>query len=124
MELFALLVWALIGGLVGVLIGRMRGREQAGATWGAIFGPIGWLIVLSGPDERPRCLKCKTVLIEGAQVCPACRNEIRGQKLEKNTLKCPRCGEVGWVQDMTPETLVVCAGCGLKFEAMANQKFD
>lgn len=47
-----LLVGIVIAGLIGAAIGQARGRTNAGFWWGFFLGPIGWLIVLLGPNPK------------------------------------------------------------------------
>lgn len=42
----------LITGLIGAAIGQSRGRAGAGFLWGILLGPIGWLIVILGPNPK------------------------------------------------------------------------
>jgi hypothetical protein len=50
------LIWAVFS-VVGALIGSPKKRVGAGAFWGFLLGPIGWLIVLLGPDySKPKDL--------------------------------------------------------------------
>jgi len=52
MELLNVFVAALILGLIGAAIGQSRGRVDAGFLWGFFLGPLGWLIVLLGPNPK------------------------------------------------------------------------
>ena len=47
-----ILVWGVFAvfAVVGALIGNSKNRVGAGAFWGFLLGPIGWIIVLLGPD--------------------------------------------------------------------------
>lgn len=49
---FYLLYWGIIGGLVGLAIGQTRGRPLPGFFLGLLIGPIGWLLVLVGPNPK------------------------------------------------------------------------
>jgi hypothetical protein len=49
---FYLLYWGVIGGLVGLAIGQTRGRPLPGFFLGLLIGPIGWLLVLVGPNPK------------------------------------------------------------------------
>lgn len=44
-----ILVWGVFA-VVGALIGNSKNRVGAGAFWGFLLGPIGWIIVLLGPN--------------------------------------------------------------------------
>lgn len=64
---------AIVMGIVGALIGNAaRGRSSAGFWWSFFLGPIGWIIVLLGADERPKCPECRGVIVEGAARCKNC----------------------------------------------------
>ena len=63
---------AAIGGLVGAVIGKQRDRVAVGAILGVLAGPIGWLLVYFGPDDRPKCRECKGVIDIAARRCPHC----------------------------------------------------
>jgi hypothetical protein len=41
-----------ISALIGAAIGQTRGRTSAGFWWGLFLGPIGWLLVLLGPNPK------------------------------------------------------------------------
>jgi len=43
------LIWAVFS-VVGALIGATKKRVGAGAFWGFLLGPIGWVIILLGPN--------------------------------------------------------------------------
>jgi len=51
-ELLGLFIVALILGLIGTAIGQTRGRPEAGFLWGFLLGPIGWLIIVLGPNPK------------------------------------------------------------------------
>ena len=51
-NLLGLFIAALILGLIGAAIGQTRGRVEAGFVWGFLLGPLGWLIVLLGPNPK------------------------------------------------------------------------
>jgi hypothetical protein len=63
------LIWILVCGGVGFLIGRSRDQAASGIIWGAILGPIGWIVVLCLPDNRPKCPECKGMIPFGAKRC-------------------------------------------------------
>jgi hypothetical protein len=71
-----LIVAAIIGALVGALIGKYKGRSGEGALLGLILGPIGWLAVALGPDERPKCPHCGGDIVAGFEKCKHCGSEI------------------------------------------------
>lgn len=73
MEFWASLIGGLIFScLVGIWIGNMRGRPGDGALFSLLLGPIGWLIILIGPDYRPKCPECRGVIEEGVRRCKNC----------------------------------------------------
>jgi len=55
MELFIilqLLSGLVISSLIGLAIGQTRGRSDVGFLLGFLLGPIGWLIILVGPNPK------------------------------------------------------------------------
>lgn len=46
------LLVACLFGLIGAAIGGTKGRPAAGFFFGFLIGPIGWIIVAVGPNER------------------------------------------------------------------------
>ena len=46
-----LIIW-IVFGLIGAAIGQSRGRTNAGFWWGLFLGPLGWLIVILGPNPK------------------------------------------------------------------------
>ena len=52
MDYFYLIYWAVIGGLVGLAIGQAKGRPVPGFLLGILIGPLGWLLVLVGPNPK------------------------------------------------------------------------
>lgn len=74
------LVWFVVFGGVGMLIGQRRGRTLAGLVWAMLLGPIGWLIVMFGPDlSKPKaaaCPHCDGVLPVLQRTCNHCRNRV------------------------------------------------
>jgi hypothetical protein len=67
-----LLLWALVGGLLGAAIGSTKNRLHGGFWLGLVLGPIGWLLIIVGPDYRPKCPECKGVIVPGAARCKNC----------------------------------------------------
>lgn len=81
MSWLAILLAAAVAGLIGMVIGNARGRPGAGAFWSVFLGPIGWLIVLLGPDERLKCPECAGVIESGVRRCRHCGADLmREQK--------------------------------------------
>ena len=69
-------LWALIGGAVGSIIGARKQRQEAGFWFGFLLGPIGWILVLAGPDLGPKCPACKGSVIVGATKCKNCGSDL------------------------------------------------
>lgn len=70
--LFFWIGYGLIFGLLGVLIGRVKNRRLAGFVFGLLLGPLGWLIVLVGPNLYPKCPECGGVVVPNARKCKNC----------------------------------------------------
>lgn len=54
-----LLVVLIISVLIGAAIGESRGRMGAGALFAFLLGPIGWLIILLGPNYKKEAAEKK-----------------------------------------------------------------
>ena len=67
----------LSSGLVGAVIGQARNRVGAGFVLGLLLGPIGWICIVAGPDNRQRCPACRSVVDAAASICAACRTPLR-----------------------------------------------
>jgi len=65
--------WATLGGALGA---KYRGDVLAGIVLGLLCGPLGLLVLLVVPDNRPKCPACRSVVDPLATVCPACRREL------------------------------------------------
>jgi hypothetical protein len=65
-----------ISALIGLLIGNTRNRPGAGVAFSLLLGPIGWLIVLLGPDCRRKCQFCAEVIKPEARICPHCQQDL------------------------------------------------
>jgi DNA-directed RNA polymerase subunit RPC12/RpoP len=102
-----LLYWIFFGCLVGYLAGRARGRESDGLLLGALLGPIGWLLILCGPDKRPKCIECGGVVIAGAVKCSHCGSAV--EKLFE--IHCPACGDCGQVREARMGERIECPTC-------------
>lgn len=79
MEFAALIYIVFI--VIGALIGdRFRGRALAGLLWGMFLGPLGWLMVVLGPDHRkPQfvpCPHCGAKVPTGDPECPHCHERV------------------------------------------------
>ncbi len=66
----------LLSAVVGAIIGNAKGRPTAGGFWGLLLGPLGWLLIASVPDERPKCAECLSAVPEGARKCRYCGSAI------------------------------------------------
>jgi hypothetical protein len=58
------LVLTVVCGAVGAMIGRRKNTVVRDAVLGAALGPIGWIISLCLPAQRP------------PPACPACKREV------------------------------------------------
>jgi hypothetical protein len=74
--LVALLFWLPINLLVGGLTGRSKGRVGEGIALALLLGPIGWLILFLGSDQRRKCLFCAEPIQEEARICPHCHKDV------------------------------------------------
>jgi len=88
MEFWVTLIVSLIlSALIGVWIGNLRGRSGDGALYSLILGPIGWLIILIGPDYRPKCPECLGVIEEGARRCKNCGVDMTRQSRDSGEVR-------------------------------------
>lgn len=71
-------VGGFIAGAIGALIGSTRARPASGYLLGLLAGPLGWILILLGPDERPECPQCLGVIPFGAKKCMHCGSDIQG----------------------------------------------
>lgn len=128
METFIFIMAAIgISGVIGYLIGQTRGRAGEGIGLSLVLGPIGWLLVLCGPDLRLKCPWCKGALpdaeasrcmhcgqpIEAVKEQPATVYEDREQLGRAVRVQCPACGAQTETKDLT--TGVRCVECGIGF---------
>jgi len=67
-----IILGAFLSAVIGGFIGSQRNRVGAGIFWSIFLGPIGWLIVLLGPDYRLKCPECKGVIESGVKRCKHC----------------------------------------------------
>jgi hypothetical protein len=66
----------LLGPAIGAQLGKLKGRPFAGGMLGLALGPIGWLIVLIGPNLLPKCKACGGVIVKGVSKCKHCGSSI------------------------------------------------
>jgi len=83
----SLIVGLIFSALIGILIGNLRGRPGDGALYSLILGPIGWLIILVGPDYRPKCPECRGVIEEGARRCKNCGADLMQNQVPRPVVK-------------------------------------
>ena len=76
LHLLAWLVFAIFGMLVGFALGKLRAQPGAGTLLGATLGPIGWLLIFTLADKRPRCSECRGIVIDGATRCRHCGGQL------------------------------------------------
>jgi hypothetical protein len=72
LDTYWLWMWLILGPLIGAAIGRNKGRLGAGLFFGFLLGPIGWLIIAVGPDNRRKCPKCIGSVPDAASKCMHC----------------------------------------------------
>jgi hypothetical protein len=66
------------------VIGERKGRRLAGFLFGALLGPVGWVVVLLGPDLKAqqeatrlrKCPYCAELVQPDAKVCKHCGRDI------------------------------------------------
>jgi hypothetical protein len=71
-----LIFWLPISLVLGAIVGKARGRVGAGMFLSALLGPIGWLVILIGPDYRRKCPFCAETIKPEAIICPHCQREV------------------------------------------------
>jgi hypothetical protein len=84
-----LLGWLVLGGIGGV-IGYKKGRLVAGILWGMVLGPLGWIIVLMGPDFRglAPAISQNEPADQPTGVCKVCGHS----PVAFDARVCPKCG--------------------------------
>ncbi|MBS0570135.1 MAG: hypothetical protein JSS28_05980 [Proteobacteria bacterium] len=68
------IVFTVVCAVVGALIGRYKNAVVRDAVLGAALGPIGWIISLLLPAQRPKpaCPKCRRIVDAGDAHCRHC----------------------------------------------------
>ena len=103
------------GGAVGWWIGSLRDRPGDGLAWGALLGPIGWLVVYLGPDNRRKCQECRGAVPSDATRCMHCGAELRAMM----DIACPACGGRGQIAVADQADPVTCPMCQKVFTPRA-----
>ncbi|MDP3720325.1 MAG: zinc ribbon domain-containing protein [Acidobacteriota bacterium] len=73
------LLWVVVFALVGAAIGQKRGRALAGFFLGGLIGPLGWLVLLLGPDysgQFRKCPYCAESVKTEAVICKHCGKSL------------------------------------------------
>jgi DNA-directed RNA polymerase subunit RPC12/RpoP len=99
--------------LVGFLCGQTRGDIEAGIAYSMVLGPIGWLLTLVTVDKRVKCPECGGVLAPGARRCMHCGERVVPEGVH---VKCPACGELGFVREIDEESSIECPTCKRTFK--------
>lgn len=77
-------IWAVVFTIVctavGALIGKYKNAVMRDAVLGATLGPIGWIISLLLPVQKPKpvCPKCRKRLDAGDAHCRHCGTKLTG----------------------------------------------
>lgn len=127
MAALIVLCLAVIAGAIGLQVGRFRGRAVAGFAWGFLLGPVGWLIVWTGPDLRPTCHECGGVVVPGSRRCRHCGTERESLENSRDTVPIPtrpdaaesseRLFEIeleGAAANLRPVVVLTCLACDKK----------
>lgn len=86
-------------GVVGSLIGLTNGRRKQGFFWGLLLGPLGWFIMLTLVDIRPKCRQCLGAVIKNASRCKNCGAGLDWSQASKAISKSDE-SILGWVEIM------------------------
>lgn len=133
-ELF--LVYLIINSLIGYWLGSKRGRVGDSIALSIFLGPIGWLLILFGPDERTRCPECREVVQPGARRCKHCGVQIErkvdleqipeprrpAKEYELTKLRCPACSGLNAARVWQLSEGLKCSHCGLEFVPNAERE--
>jgi hypothetical protein len=112
-----LLVSCAVSAGIGYWIRTMKGgMETEGAMLGGFLGPIGWIIAAILPAKERAALAKISNQSFGAPVRPGQLHEMnKGVKL-----RCPNCGEEGFVPKVEEGVTTICPTCKEKFEPRSN----
>ena len=88
--LIEIIIWVIIMSLIGAAIGARRGRGEAGFLFGLLLGPLGWVIILIGPDYRRKCPECGGILEGDYPKCKHCGATLK-QSPTETQFSCPNC---------------------------------
>jgi DNA-directed RNA polymerase subunit RPC12/RpoP len=124
MEYF--IFWLIVNVLVGYGLGKTRGQPGVGVAVSVLLGPIGWIAILVSSDMRPKCSECGGVVVLGARKCMHCGSDIGGY-VGKSTVpgvpvKCPACGEAGWVKEVSEDSNIECPVCRRTFSGVRGME--
>src|SRR5215471_8317240 len=72
------IVFTIVGAVVGAWIGRRKNAVVRDALLGAALGPIGWVISLLMPADKPQplCPACRRVVAAGDRHCRHCGTKL------------------------------------------------
>jgi hypothetical protein len=84
MEIIVIMGW-LVSGVIGGVLGERKDRRGEGVVLGILLGPIGWLAMLCGKDERRTCYACAEPIKNAAKFCPHCGRQQPERKPEPPT---------------------------------------
>jgi len=76
-----LLIAVLFNALVGAAFGEEKDRSSAGFFYGLILGPIGWAIIALGPNYKPKCPFCKSIVVKYIRKCNHCESDLASIQL-------------------------------------------
>lgn len=76
-----ILIATTVMGVIGALIGQIKSRVLAGFVWGFFLGPIGWAIIILGPNAKyTECPHCGGKLPKRQVVCAHCNKGVTWSK--------------------------------------------
>jgi predicted RNA-binding Zn-ribbon protein involved in translation (DUF1610 family) len=104
--------WIFLGAAIGALIGQQRNRMADAALLGALLGPIGWLLILFGPDHRVKCSACLGAVDAAATKCRHCGSNLAVETEFKHIVNCPVCKKETIATDLEMANGMKCPKCG------------